>query len=395
MKCNCCGQAKQYWICHRCLNVSPNILQRLYLDKLIEQQERDKLKNACNVILGSSSAEKDGLRIPVEGKPDITGLSLSKLRETLQSQLKKVNYWKIHRQCDKIKYYIDHLNGRIEQKRERIRFLESELLDKNDYFDIGNEEETNATSENDCQQLIDTFNRQLSKQRFFKFEMLNNWFNIMNGSGNNHEEQNSSMIMFHIPMISLNSASLNEASNKFTIPVILDSLFRCRQYVELVATIFDIEYRYDNNFNHALFSKSCLHLKRTTDLLQLSVYFENVAYNTTANPDNENSIIDDKYNKFEYIIEVIEVTLSQLILNMVKVCQELHILPFGAINLGKLIDENDISKLLVHIVTLEKIEYDISYSDCIWTLPMCRRYIKGKFKYNLQPQRKDRWFVVG
>lgn len=415
MKCNCCGQSKHAWICHRCLNVSPIFLQKLYLDKLIEQNQCNKLMNNCNIILNLESKgneEYAPTSNPIfDQDMDTQDMSLSELRETLQLQLEKVSYWKINRQCDKINYYINHLNGRIEQKRQRLKFLESELLRKKNATssatttistaaDISisgskisfdeDDDANNLKSLKSYQESIDSLHKQLLKQQFLKFDQLNNWFNIMTANDfENDHGVNNTMIMFHIPIISLHSKKRNKDTS-LTIPIILESLFKCNQYIKLIQTIFDV----DNSSNTSNDSDSLnADTSDSVNLLNLSFEFDN---KTNTNRNDKTGIDDITDNKkTDEIIKIIETNLSQLILNIVKVCQKLQILPSGPINLEKLIELYDIPILLSHIVKLNKIDYNIDYSDCIWTLNMCKEYIRGKFNYNLQPHRKDRWFVVG
>lgn len=233
MICKVCHNENQCseFICHRCINTSPNLLLPLRLKVIQERTLRDQYSKQVDEILSqslywashneeSSNQNENGRNIPLLG-----------------TQLQRVQMIKEVRRNNKIKQGIGMIQDRIERKRNDLVHLR-ELL-KGDKEDNTKKDNTFLHGISDIKFKVSQVTPFLTNEQEKKLGQLNRWF-VVKSRAKGHIYSMFYQRMVSMSMIQQFYDDNNNNTDNITIDTIRTSLRMYYQYLKLVCDIFYI-----------------------------------------------------------------------------------------------------------------------------------------------------------
>lgn len=236
MICKVCHNENKcpYFICHRCVNTSPQLLLPWKLTLIQERVATQELANKVNLVLEESLTRSKQI-----GTVQNDGVS-----SVLGSQLERIQTIKEVRRNNKIKHNIRQMEVKLDKKREEVRKLKELLKTPMNKSSLSGKRMISDQEElQNWNTKIKEINTFVLIQQETKLDQLSRWF----GVGPTMCADADSLRLFYHPIISIEMLKENNNGTSNTIinyNMITTSMRICLNYVKLMTRILYIHIPY-------------------------------------------------------------------------------------------------------------------------------------------------------
>ncbi|EHN03584.1 Atg14p [Saccharomyces cerevisiae x Saccharomyces kudriavzevii VIN7] len=344
MYCPICHHRAYVMYCAHCVNTSPSLLLKLKLSLISIKDENELLSGKVEQIL-NEAMNYDQLNIR----------ALERKKDPLMNSLMKLDVLRMKKNNNRIKQRIEHLNERINSKRDHISKLKLEIDNYKHYkAEAGRDKLREQMEINDAKNKLTQISRICESTRNYKLNLLNDWFVIQKLHDN-----------FQIPF-SIAFQPLISLKNFHVLPPLItdDSINTMWKYVTFLSDILVIKLPYASNSNE-------LPMFESSDGIQTVVQ-----------------------------------RLIKLIINILQICRHLKLVPSTPMDIPWLLDQYDVDGLFYNMVKRNKMK--CRSVSLYWTFGMLYSMVLDNLNspQTGHPARRtapapaptgphDRWYVVG
>ncbi|CCD22965.1 Atg14p NDAI_0A08110 [Naumovozyma dairenensis CBS 421] len=312
MQCSVCLSERKRLYCGNCMNTSPNLLLKLHLKLILLKQQNARIKDKVNEVLNFATNETSNSHdMKIDGENELqAGL-------ILRDKLKKLQHFKEQKRNNRIKFRIEQMNKRLDDKRTKIAELQVEL--KNSYsmastINIDTHIDAALLHERDeLKRELTQLEKLVETKRISQINQLTDWFMIKKRS-------DTHLVPYSIsfePIISMKSF------HKIPRMVAIDSIAKMSHYIGILSKLINSKLPFDES----IFQSSLL-----TDYQEES-------------------------------IDIVEKQ-TKLLINVLETCRQLHLMSsnnekrndfYGQLNLNWLLDQYDTDSLFYNMATRQQI----------------------------------------